>query len=178
MKIQSGIVVGLVGALTALSACAHKTQPAQVSATVTTPSAQEQALPSSPGGGQIAVTNLPAETVPSNLTKVHFDFDQAVLHSTGLPKLQKVADELNADRMKKIEVDGNCDERGSEEYNMALGERRAVAVKDYLQQLGVLNEQVQVVSYGKDRPLDPGHSETAWAKNRRADVILTEIRHN
>jgi peptidoglycan-associated lipoprotein len=84
----------------------------------------------------------------------------------------------NAEIMKKyptwvVTVEGHCDERGTAEYNLALGERRAVAVKTYLVALGVPPDRVRTVSYGKEFPFDPGHSETAWSKNRRAHFVIT-----
>jgi len=66
-------------------------------------------------------------------------------------------------------VEGHCDERGTQEYNMALGERRALAVRDYLINLGVPGQNLLTISYGEERPVDPGHNEAAWAKNRRAE---------
>jgi peptidoglycan-associated lipoprotein len=72
-----------------------------------------------------------------------------------------------------ITVEGHADERGTAEYNLALGERRAVAVKTYLVSLGVAPDRVRTVSYGKEFPFDPGHDEAAWAKNRRAHFVIT-----
>jgi peptidoglycan-associated lipoprotein len=84
----------------------------------------------------------------------------------------------NAEIMKKyptwvVTVEGHCDERGTAEYNLALGERRAVAVKTYLVALGVPPGRVRTVSYGKEFPFDPGHIEPAWSKNRRAHFVIT-----
>jgi peptidoglycan-associated lipoprotein len=72
----------------------------------------------------------------------------------------------------KVQVEGDCDERGTIEYNLALGERRANATKKYLVSLGVSADRISTISYGKERPLDPGHDEEAWAKNRRAHTII------
>lgn len=71
-----------------------------------------------------------------------------------------------------VQVEGHCDERGTVEYNLALGERRAKAVEDYLCALGIASERIQTISYGEERPLDPGHNEEAWAKNRRASFLI------
>ena len=71
-----------------------------------------------------------------------------------------------------VRVEGNCDERGTEEYNRALGERRALALREELVRLGVDPSRVDTVSYGEDKPVDPGHDESAWRKNRRGDFIL------
>ncbi|HEY5764974.1 MAG TPA: OmpA family protein, partial [Candidatus Deferrimicrobiaceae bacterium] len=72
----------------------------------------------------------------------------------------------------KIQIEGHCDERGTSEYNMALGERRASAASKYLQNLGIAGSRLSTISYGEERPLDPGHNEDAWAKNRRATFVL------
>jgi peptidoglycan-associated lipoprotein len=72
-----------------------------------------------------------------------------------------------------VTIEGHCDERGTSEYNLALGERRAVAVKTYLASLGISPDRVRTVSYGKEFPFDPGHNEEAWASNRRAHFVIT-----
>jgi peptidoglycan-associated lipoprotein len=74
----------------------------------------------------------------------------------------------------RIEIQGNCDERGSSEYNLALGEKRAKAAKSYVTKLGVAADRIDVVSFGKEQPLDPGHNEAAWAKNRRDDFVIVK----
>jgi len=84
----------------------------------------------------------------------------------------------NADLLKKyhnvkIQIEGHCDERGTVEYNLALGERRANSTRTYLVSIGVSPERISTISYGKERPLDPAHNEEAWAKNRRAHTIIT-----
>ena len=83
-----------------------------------------------------------------------------------------VADYLKANSGKAVRVEGNCDERGTEEYNRSLGERRALAVREELIRLGIDPTRVDTISYGKDRPVDPGHDEAAWKKNRRDDFIV------
>jgi len=76
--------------------------------------------------------------------------------------------------MVKILIEGHCDERGTEEYNLALGEKRAKSTMDYLVSLGISPDRLRIISYGKSQPLDPGHDETAWAKNRRAQFLIIE----
>ena len=103
---------------------------------------------------------------------VYFEFDSSVLKSSEKPKVAAVADYLKANRGKAVRVEGNCDERGTEEYNRALGERRALAVREELIRLGIGPTEADTISYGKDKPVDPGHSESAWRQNRRDDFIL------
>ncbi|HKJ04564.1 MAG TPA: peptidoglycan-associated lipoprotein Pal [Geopsychrobacteraceae bacterium] len=107
-----------------------------------------------------------------DLSRIYFDFDQYVLTKTAQDTLYANAQVLKAAPEVKIVVEGHCDERGSDEYNLALGEKRAVATKNYLISLGVPAEQMGTISYGEEVPLDMGHSEEAWAKNRRAEFTL------
>ena len=99
-----------------------------------------------------------------------FDFDQATLSTRDLGVLEQWADFLRTER-GTIVIEGHCDERGTREYNLALGERRSDAVRSFLTSAGVRGAQIDTVSYGEERPSDPGHDESAWAKNRRAIVI-------
>ncbi|HOC56785.1 MAG TPA: OmpA family protein [Verrucomicrobiota bacterium] len=103
---------------------------------------------------------------------VYFDFDSSAIRSSERPKVSAVADYLKANAAKAVRVEGNCDERGTEEYNRALGERRALAVREELVRLGIAPTRVDTISYGKDKPLDPGHNESAWRVNRRDDFIV------
>jgi peptidoglycan-associated lipoprotein len=103
-------------------------------------------------------------------TEIRFDYDNALLHPVEAAKLVRVADAMKRAPAAVVRISGNCDERGTEEYNLALGQERADAAKAYLVQLGIPAGRVTTVSYGKDHPVDLGHSETAWAKNRRDDL--------
>lgn len=101
---------------------------------------------------------------------VHFAFDSSELQGADLNTLKAHAKYLAAHGDAKVRVEGNCDERGTAEYNLALGERRAKAVASFLESEGVKADQLKTVSYGKEKPVDPAHTEEAWAKNRRADL--------
>jgi peptidoglycan-associated lipoprotein len=101
------------------------------------------------------------------LEDIHFDYDSSTLTDAARVTLEKHALWLQSHREAKVTVEGHCDERGTVEYNLALGEQRARAARDYLQSLGVAADRLRTVSYGKERPLDPGTGEEAWAKNRR-----------
>ena len=103
---------------------------------------------------------------------VHFDYDSSAVKKSEHANLQSVASVLSSDASTKLLIEGNCDERGTEEYNRALGERRALALREALAKLGIDPLRVRTISYGKDKPADPGHDESAWAKNRRGDFIL------
>ncbi|MGH7597419.1 MAG: peptidoglycan-associated lipoprotein Pal [bacterium] len=107
--------------------------------------------------------------VPFVLQNVYFDFDKYDLTSEALQTLADNARVLKAYPDARIVIEGHCDERGTVEYNLALGDKRAKAAKDYLVSLGVGASQVSIVSYGKEQPVDPSHTEEAWARNRRAE---------
>ena len=106
------------------------------------------------------------------LKDVYYAFDSYELSPEARKTLQKDADWINANKGPVITVEGHCDERGTVEYNLALGERRAEAAKDYLVSLGVKGDRLKTISYGKSMPVDPGHTEEAWAKNRRAHFVV------
>ena len=103
---------------------------------------------------------------------VFFAYDSSVLSPAARENLQKKADILKGMSDAKLVIEGHCDERGTPEYNMALGTRRAKAAKDFLVLSGVAANRLSTVSYGEERPLDPGHNETSWAKNRRDEFKL------
>jgi peptidoglycan-associated lipoprotein len=107
----------------------------------------------------------------ADLVRIHFDFDSYVLSADARTTLQQNAAILKAGMGLKVRVEGHCDERGSDDYNLALGERRAQSAVDYLVTLGVPASQLSTISYGEMQPLDPGHSEAAWSKNRRAEFV-------
>jgi peptidoglycan-associated lipoprotein len=100
---------------------------------------------------------------------IHFDFDRADLTSDSQKRLDALADAMRTHKDVHIKVAGNCDELGTEEYNLALGQRRADAVKTYLGHLGVDHSRIDTVSYGKERPVDDRHTPEAWSANRRDD---------
>jgi len=101
---------------------------------------------------------------------VFFEFDSAALTKDAQEKLGNVADILVKHPELKVRIEGNADERGSEQYNLALGQRRADAAKKYLDNLGVKNQQITAISFGAERPKATGHDEEAWKQNRRDDV--------
>ncbi len=103
---------------------------------------------------------------------VHFKFDSAVVQDKEQANVASVAQALTADANAKLLIEGHCDERGTEEYNRALGERRALALREALAKAGIDPMRIRTISYGKDKPVDPGHDEAAWAKNRRGEFVL------
>lgn len=106
------------------------------------------------------------------LERIHFDFDKSEIRPDAAEILKRNAKILLAHPEIRIRIEGHCDERGSNEYNLALGQRRAESAKKFLVKLGVSPDRIETVSYGEERPLDPRHNEEAWAKNRRAEFVI------
>ena len=103
---------------------------------------------------------------------VYFELDRSEIHPDDLGKVEAVAGILAQDAQNKVLIEGHCDERGTEEYNRALGERRALSVRDALSGLGVSADRVRTMSYGEDRPADPGLNDAAYSRNRRGEFVL------
>ena len=108
----------------------------------------------------------------SALNDINFDFDKSNIRPGDGQILSDHAAFLLKNKNVKIVIEGNCDERGTAKYNLALGERRAKEAKKYLVNAGVDSKRIKTISYGKERPLDPGHDEDAWAKNRRDHFVV------
>jgi peptidoglycan-associated lipoprotein len=180
------VLVALIAV--AAGACAKKTPPvAQPPAPPPSDTAGTPARPPAPpepvGEKPVVTEPIAEDTMASRtldelnrdspLRPVFFDYDSAEISPEG----QKVLN-ANAEVLKKysswvITIEGHCDERGTAEYNLALGERRAVAARTYLVSLGIPAERVKVISYGKEFPFDPGQTEEAYAKNRRGHFVIT-----
>jgi peptidoglycan-associated lipoprotein len=107
------------------------------------------------------------------LAPVFFEFDSAEMSADGQAVLAKNAETMKQYPTWVVSIEGHCDERGTAEYNLALGERRALSVRQYLVSLGVAAERLRTVSYGKEFPFDPGHGEQSWKNNRRANFVVT-----
>ena len=116
-----------------------------------------------------AVARAAESAAAKGLERIHFDFDQYVLTDSAKSILVSNAGLLRAAAAIKVLIEGHCDERGSDEYNLALGEKRALATKTYLVSLGVAAERMSVISYGEEMPIDSARTKEAWAKNRRAN---------
>jgi peptidoglycan-associated lipoprotein len=108
------------------------------------------------------------------LDMIHFDYDEYFIRPDAKPILESNAAWLKKFQKAKVLIEGHCDERGTEDYNLALGERRAQSTQEYLISLGVPRDRLRIISYGKSQPLEPGHDEFSWAKNRRAQFLIIE----
>ena len=131
------------------------------------------------GEDGVAATELPFDKDPNymrctdvDFVPVYFGFDASNLAPSELAKIETVAQHLkdNADRV--VIVEGNCDERGSNEYNLSLGDLRAISIRDYMVTLGIAGERIQTKSYGEEKPAIAGSGEDAWSKNRRGEFAI------
>ncbi|MCX5803108.1 MAG: OmpA family protein [Proteobacteria bacterium] len=137
----------------------------------------ETAPPAAPGAKVVAPEakkEIPVQEVAKVgvvLKDVNFDFDKYNIRPGDAEILKQNLDWFKASANKKVRIEGNCDERGTVEYNLVLGQKRADSTKGYLINLGVDGKLLGTISYGKEKPVDPGHNEAAWAKNRRAHFL-------
>ena len=186
----TGLAVTLA-VLVALAACGGKKRPPVLATTPggeTAPAGTAEPAPVQPvdegpdvqpvgpegaAGSDIEGRALDTGSEDSPLADVRFELDSAALTDEARATLEKHALWLQGRRDVRVTVEGHCDERGTIDYNLALGEQRARATRDYLVSLGVAAERLRVVSYGKERPLDPGTGEAAWARNRRAHFAVS-----
>ena len=127
---------------------------------------------SASSGSAAGSTTSPADTLATIGNTVYFSYDSAALDGNSKGSLFRQAAFLNANPTLTVTIEGHCDERGTREYNLALGERRAAAARDYLLAQGVDPARIKVISYGKERPAMAGSNEESWAKNRRSATVL------
>ena len=140
----------------------------------TRPTPQETVVTQRPVPGERDVTSagpMPGGAV-SPLKDVFFDYDRAALTDEAKRALNENASWLKGNAQARITVEGHCDERGTAEYNLGLGDRRGKAVREYLVAAGIDGSRIRTISYGKERPFDPGHDESAWQKNRRGHFVV------
>jgi peptidoglycan-associated lipoprotein len=115
-----------------------------------------------------------AAKAPAGLQPIFYDFDQSFIRDDAKPVMKANAEWLNANPKVKVRIEGNCDERGTIEYNQALGQRRAQAAKKYLTDLGISAKRISLISYGKEKPICTDSTEDCWQRNRRGDLIAAE----
>jgi peptidoglycan-associated lipoprotein len=118
-----------------------------------------------------AIKPIETEEEALEFGKIYFDYDKYNLSGKSISTLSENAEMLMGNPNMEIVIQGHCDERGTDEYNLALGEKRAQAARDFLVNFGIAKSRISVISYGEERPVDPGHDEEAWAKNRRAEFV-------
>jgi peptidoglycan-associated lipoprotein len=176
------LIVSLVLLSTACKKKAAQATPPPAPPAVVTPEPEVKPAPDTevregfvtPEPEQAPIDTAAEINARGELKTVYFEFDKSDLTETARATLRGNADWLKANSKWNVVIEGHCDERGTIEYNLALGQRRANAARDYLTSLGVTSGRLRVVSYGEERPVDPGHNEAAWVKNRRAESKVEE----
>jgi peptidoglycan-associated lipoprotein len=161
--------------------CAKKTVPTEeVKPTAEVPAVKKADI-GDRMGGQESLDSDPYSAANAKISEgrthgpmlpVYFDFDKSNIRDDQKARLEGNGDFLSAHAKVMIAIEGNCDERGTNEYNMALGERRAQTAKKYLMNLGIAEDRLNTVSYGEEKPLLYGHDELSWAQNRRDDFVI------
>jgi peptidoglycan-associated lipoprotein len=149
-----------------------QTKQADVKTTKSTPAVNKTSVNAAPDSVKRKVAKAESQQLTSGLEKIYFDFDSETLSDQARKTLTSDADYLRKSAVAKLRIEGNCDERGSAEYNVALGEKRAKAAEKYLVTMGIPADRLAIISYGKEKPADPGHDESAWSKNRRDDFTI------
>jgi peptidoglycan-associated lipoprotein len=179
-QIRTAARLGLIAVATvSMAACASRPKPAPYTpppAPTTQPPAPTNPYTPPPAPGPVTSAPLPGSTqdfIVNVGDLVYFDTDSHDLRADALPVLDAQAAWLRKYPGVQVRIEGNADERGTREYNLALGARRANAVRDYLVSHGVPSSRIATISYGKERPIDPGTGEEAWAHNRNAHSVLT-----
>ena len=163
-------ILAIVAATFILAACETASQVSGDSASTSASNTASSSSASSASSS--AADKTPAEKLAQVGDTVNFDFDSAELTVSARSTLNRQAAFLSLNPDLMIVIEGHADERGTREYNLALGDRRATAVRDYLVAKGINSARVRTVSYGKERPAVAGSDEAAWAKNRRAATVL------
>ncbi len=162
---------GMVAMLSVmLVACQSTDKKKEAPAAAPTPPPAAAAKPAAPTGG-LSAAEIAKRDAALAKTKFYFEFDKSDISQEDRDALVYHAAQLKANPSMHVRLEGNADERGTREYNLALGERRAKAVFNYLQVQGVAASQMETISYGEERPVDTGKTEAAYSKNRRVDLI-------
>jgi len=162
-------LLGLAALVAAIAVGGCSKKQAAPPPAVEPPPAAEQ--PATPPPAETPAETPPPEPAAVSWQDAFFDYDSADLRDEARTALDADARLLRERPEVRIVIEGHCDERGTAEYNLALGERRAAAARDYLVAAGIDGGRIEIISFGKERPFDPGHDEAAWAQNRRAHIV-------
>lgn len=167
---QNLLLAAAIGAL--LAGCASKPKPGPAPAAEPPPAYSEAPPSTAPEGQPPAYASLQAELAATAGDRVYFAFDSDLIDAEARDTLRRQAEWLRTRTDARVRIAGNADERGTREYNLALGARRAAAARQALIGFGIPAGRIDTVSYGKERPIDSGSGEEAWARNRNAHTVL------
>ena len=159
-------------AIAVLAGCASQSTNESSPAPAPSPSASSMSSSSARATPSTTVAGTPTRTYAMpGARSVYYEFDRSEIKAEGVKTIEANAEYLRAHPDMKVKVEGNADERGSREYNLALGQRRADAVSKRRNILGIPSDRIETVSYGKEKPKAPGHDESSWSENRRSDIV-------
>lgn len=170
--LRNGLLLAtcLVMAVALSTGCkSKKQQPIQPDLAPATSSTAGAETTSGTGQPPLDIESIVFGGTPDGVQPIYFDYDSYTLRPDALQTLSHNADVLKQYADVYVQIEGHCDERGTQDYNLALGEKRALATRDHLIRLGISGDRMITISYGEEDPADPGHSEDAWAKNRRCE---------
>lgn len=175
---RSFLAVLIVLCIMTLIGCAHRQVTQAPEQTMVAPAKPEAKAPKAPEAPEASMQNTGANVnekeLATKIEDIHFDFDKSDIRTDAKPVMQSLAGMLSSSPATQAVIEGNCDERGTSEYNLALGDRRANAAKSYLVSLGIPSGRLKTISYGKEKPLCTEGTEECWQKNRRDHFVLTE----
>ena len=166
MKRIGLLLLGMALVLVYAGGCGKKPQPAAEKPPVTDTKTEPQDT-----SGRIQPGDVDVEPTATTFQKIYFDFDRYYVRDDAKAALENNAKVLRGNKNMRILIEGHCDERGTVEYNLALGERRASSARQYLIDLGIEGNRISTISYGKERPVAFGHDEAAWQQNRRGEFV-------
>jgi peptidoglycan-associated lipoprotein len=172
------LALGFTVPLMGLSGCAKKqvivpVAVAPAPAPKPAPAPAPAPKPAPPAPPKVAAPVVPQPPTDLKLGSIYFDYDKSDIRGDQTATLNANAALLNQWKTLSVRIEGNCDERGSNEYNLALGQRRADIAKKFNVDYGISESRMTTISYGEERPVDQGHTEDSWAKNRRDDFVIT-----
>jgi peptidoglycan-associated lipoprotein len=170
MKLRSVLILTILAATLTLTSCASNKKKTDGGDNMNADSAMD-----GNNGGVVLELNGDSDSNRAGaLQTVYFDYSSAAITGSTRDTLNANAEFLKKNASVKVQVEGHCDERGSVQFNLALGEKRAKSVRDYLASQGIASSRVSVISLGKEKPVSFGHDEESWSKNRRGNFVVTE----
>ncbi|MBC7428328.1 MAG: peptidoglycan-associated lipoprotein Pal [Bacteriovorax sp.] len=172
MKLRSVLILTILAASLSLTSCASKKTKSTEGVDNTSP--DSTTLTDNAKTGAVELNGDSDSNRAGSLKTVYFDYNSSAIAGSTKEALDSNADFLKKNTAVKVQAEGHCDERGSVQFNLALGEKRAKSVRDYLVGAGVAANRITVISLGKEKPVSFGHDEESWSKNRRANFVVTE----
>lgn len=174
MKLRSVLILTILAATLTLTSCASNKKKTEGGDNVNVDTTALDNANNNTGVGALELNGDSDSNRAGALQTVYFDYSSAAITGSTRDTLNANAEFLKKNASVKVQVEGHCDERGSVQFNLALGEKRAKSVKDYLASQGIASSRLSIISLGKEKPVSFGHDEESWSKNRRGNFVVTE----